>query len=106
WKATLQDFGPALSATVARDRVIGGFFGLIAFSIVEHLLWHARAQDLLRRRFAEIMHMLAELARPRTSTSTQAVTADNVHWWRPRISQKIHYVQVSIESSKFEAGLI
>jgi multidrug resistance protein MdtO len=102
WKATLQDFGPALSATVARDRVIGVFFGLIVFSIVEHLLWHVRAQDLLRRHFAEIMHMLAELARPRTSSATAAVTTDNV----ARISQKIHDVQVSIESSKFEAGLI
>jgi multidrug resistance protein MdtO len=106
WKATLQDFGPALSATVARDRVIGIFFGLIVFSIVEHLLWHARAQDVLRRRFAEIMHMLAELARPRTSSATAAVTTDNVDSWRRRISQKIHDVQVSIESSKFEAGLI
>jgi multidrug resistance protein MdtO len=106
WKATLQDFGPALSATVARDRVIGVFFGLIVFSIVEHLLWHVRAQDLLRRRFAEIMHMLAELARPRTSSATAAVTTDNVDSWRPRISQKIHDVQVSIESSKFQAGLI
>src|SRR5580765_4903128 len=97
WKATLQDFGPALSATVARDRVIGIFFGLIVFGAVEHLLC---------RRFAEIMHMLAELARPRTSSATAAVTTDNVDSWPPRISQKIHDVQVSIESSKFQAGLI
>ena len=106
WKATLQDFGPALSATVARDRVIGVFFGLIVFSIVEHLLWPVRAQDLLRPRLAEMMHMLAQLARTRTSSASAAVAADNVDSWRRRISQKVHDVQVSIESTKFQAGLI
>ena len=49
WKAILQDFGPALSATVARDRVIGVFFGLIVFGAVEHLLWPVRAQDCCAR---------------------------------------------------------
>ena len=106
YKAILQDFGPALSATVARDRLIGVFFGLIVFSIVEHLLWPVRAQDVLRARLAEIMHMLAELARTRTSSATAAVTTDNVGSWRRRISQKVHDVQVLIESSKFQAGLI
>ena len=31
YKAVLQGFGPALSATVVRDRLIGVFFGLIVF---------------------------------------------------------------------------
>ena len=73
YKAILQDFGPALSATVVRDRVIGVFFGLIVFSIVEHLLWPVRAQDPLRARLAEIMRMMADLARPGTSSATAAV---------------------------------
>jgi hypothetical protein len=76
------------------------------FSIVEHLLWPVRAQDVLRARLAEIMHMLAELARTGTSSATAAVTADNVDSWRRRISEKVHDVQVSIESTKFQAGLI
>src|SRR4029434_2042847 len=67
WKATLQDFGPALSATVARDRVIGIFFGLIVFGAVEHLLWPVRAQDVLRARLGEMLHLLAALARAATT---------------------------------------
>ena len=66
YKAILQDFGPATSATVVRDRLIGVFFGLIVFGIVEHLLWPVRARDALRARLAELMHLLAELARTGT----------------------------------------
>src|SRR5262249_23393510 len=33
YKAILQDFGPATSATVVRDRLIGIFFGLIVFGV-------------------------------------------------------------------------
>ena len=68
YKAVLQDFGPALSATVVRDRLIGVFFGLIVFGIVEHLLWPVRAQDALRARLAEMLHLLADLARSGTSS--------------------------------------
>src|SRR5207344_1641036 len=57
YKAVLQGFGPALSATVVRDRLIGVFFGLIVFGIIEHRLWPVRAQDALRTRLAEIMHL-------------------------------------------------
>ena len=67
YKAILQDFGPATSATVVRDRLIGVFFGLIVFGVVEHLLWPVRAQDALRARLAEMLRLLAELARSRTS---------------------------------------
>ena len=48
YKAILQDFGPALSALVVRDRLVGVFFGLVVFGIVEHVLWPVRAQDALR----------------------------------------------------------
>ena len=62
YKAVLQGFGPALSATVVRDRLIGVFFGLIVFGIVEHLLWPVRARDALRARLAEMLRLLADLA--------------------------------------------
>ena len=61
YKAILQDFGPAASATVVRDRLIGVFFGLLVYGAVEHLLWPVRAQDALRARLAEMMRLLAEL---------------------------------------------
>ncbi len=104
YKAILQDFGPATSATVVRDRLIGVFFGLIVFGVVENVLWPVRAQDALRARVAEIMHLLAELARAGTSSATPTVTNNDVDSWRRRISQKVQDAQGLIESSKFELG--
>jgi multidrug resistance protein MdtO len=104
YKAILQDFGPATSATVVRDRLIGVFFGLIVFGIVEHLLWPVRAQDTLRERLAEILRLLAELARSKTSAKTPTAIVDEVDSWRRRISQKVEDAQRLIESSKFETG--
>jgi multidrug resistance protein MdtO len=104
YKAILQDFGPALSALVVRDRLVGVFFGLMVFGIVEHVLWPVRAQDALRARLAELMHLLAELARTAASRATPTVTSHDVDSWRRRISQKVADVQELIESSKFELG--
>jgi multidrug resistance protein MdtO len=104
YKAVLQGFGPALSATVVRDRLIGVFFGLIVYGAVEHLLWPVRAQDALRARLAEMLHLLAELARAGTSRATSTVINTDLDSWRRRISQKVQDVQGLIESSKFESG--
>ena len=104
YKAILQDFGPATSATVVRDRLIGVFFGLLVFGVVEHLLWPVRAQDALRACLAEILHLLADLARSGTSDKTPTVIAADVDSWRRRISQKVEEMQGFIESSKFESG--
>ena len=120
WKATLQDFGPALSATVARDRVIGIFFGLTVFGIIERLLWPVRAQDVLRARLGEMLHLLADLARAATtrekrlqsssldhqSSADLSMATDDVDSYRRRISQKVQDIHTLIESSKFQAGLI
>src|SRR5437867_5656155 len=63
YKATLQKFGPAASATVVRDRLIGVAFGLIVFGIVEYLLWPVRAADRMHARLADVCRSLAALAR-------------------------------------------
>jgi multidrug resistance protein MdtO len=104
YKAILQDFGPASSATVVRDRLIGVFFGLTVFGVVEHLLWPVRARDALRARLAEVLHLLADLARSGRSDSTPTAIAGEVDSWRRRISQKVEETQGLIESSKFEFG--
>ena len=106
YKAILQGFGPALSATVVRDRLIGVFFGLIVFGIVEHVLWPVRARDALRARLSEMLHLLADLARSGTSDKTPSVIAADVDSWRRRISQKVQEIQTLIESSKFESGAL
>src|SRR5258706_8697640 len=104
YKAVLQGLGPALSATVVRDRLIGVFFGLIVFGVVEQLLWPVRAQDALRARLAEMLHLLADLARSGTTDKELAMIAADVDSLRRRISQKVEDVQGLIESSKFESG--
>ena len=106
YKAILQGFGPATSATVVRDRLIGVFFGLIVFGIVEHVLWPVRARDALRARLAELMHLLADLARSGTSDKPTTLIAADVDSWRHRISQKVQEIQTLIESSKFESGAL
>jgi multidrug resistance protein MdtO len=97
YKAVLQGFGAAASATVLRDRLIGVFFGLAVFGLVEHLLWPARAADVLRARFAEMLRLLAGLAR-----AADGQAAADVDRSRLRISQKVEEIQGLIESSKFE----
>jgi len=104
YKAVLQGFGPALSATVVRDRLIGVFFGLFVFGIIEHTLWPVRAADALRVRLAETLRLLAELARTKTVSAATAETGNAVDSWRQRISRKVEDVQELIESSKFELG--
>jgi len=103
YKAIFQgSFGPVTTLTVIRDRLIGVFFGLIVFGIVEHVLWPVSATDALCRGLAELMDLLAKLARTVTSTTPPTVTGDVVDAWRRRISQKVENVQELIESSKFE----
>jgi len=97
YKAVLQGFGAAASATVLRDRLIGVFFGLAVFGLVEHLLWPVRAADVLRARLAEMLRLLAALAR-----AGERQPAADVDRWRLRISQKVEEIQGLIESSKFE----
>jgi multidrug resistance protein MdtO len=104
YKAILQNFGPALSATVARDRLIGVFFGLIVFGIVEHVLWPVSARDALRARLTEMLRLLADLARSGTRSTIPAAIDADVDSWRRRISQKVEEIQTHIESSKFESG--
>ena len=104
YKAILQDFGPATSATVVRDRLIGVFFGLLVYGAVEHLLWPVRARDALRARLSEMLHLLADLARSGTAEKMHGEIPDDVDSWRRRISQKVEDIQGLIESSKFEPG--
>ena len=98
YKATLQKLGPAMSATVVRDRLIGVAFGLIVFTIVEHVLWPVRAADRMHARLADVLRSLAALAR------VASRPPDDVDARRQLISLQVADVQGFVESSKFEAG--
>ena len=98
YKATLQDLGPAVSATVVRDRLIGVAFGLVVFGVVEHLLWPVRAADRMHARLADVFRSLASFAR------VASRPPDDADARRQLISQQVADVQGFIESSKFEPG--
>src|SRR4029450_8819486 len=94
YKATLQGLGPAVSATVVRDRLIGVAFGLIVFGIVEHVLWPVRAADRMHARLADVPRSLAGLGR------VASQPPGDVDARRRLISQQVTDVQGFIESSK------
>ena len=98
YKAILQGVGPAVSALVVRDRLIGVAFGLIVFGLVEHFLWPVRAVDRMHARLADVLRSLAALAR------VASRPPDDVDARRQLISQQVTDVQGFIESSKFEPG--
>ena len=102
YKAVLQGFGPVGSAIVVRDRLIGVFFGLVVFGIIEHVLWPVRAVDRMRDRLADVLSSLADLALLRSVPGASG--SMNVEALRTLISQQITDVQGFIESSKFELG--
>jgi multidrug resistance protein MdtO len=101
YKATLQKLGPAASATVVRDRLIGVAFGLLVFGIVEHLLWPVRAADRMHARLADVLRSLAALARVAARPHDDG---RDVNARRDLISQQVTDVQGFVESSKFEPG--
>ena len=67
-------FGPSTNLTAIRDRLIGVSFVLIVLGIVEHLLWPVSAAKTLHTCVAELMHLLAELARNEAGSEAQAMT--------------------------------
>jgi multidrug resistance protein MdtO len=102
YKATLQDFGPPGSATVIRDRLIGIFFGLIVYGIIDNLLWPVRAADRMREGLADMLRELADLAK--LCTGNGAADPGKVDALRRLTSHQVAEVQGLIESSKFEPG--
>ena len=101
YKAILQGLGPAVSATVVRDRLIGVAFGLTVFAVVEHVLWPVRAADRMHARLADVLRSLAALARV---ASRPLGDAGDLDARRQLVSQQVTDVQGFIESSKFEPG--
>jgi len=101
YKATLQTLGPAVSATVVRDRLIGVAFGLTVFGLLEHVLWPVRAADRMHARLADVFRSLAAFAGVASQPRSDGGDVDTR---RASISQQVTDVQGFIESSKFEPG--
>ena len=96
----MQGFGPAVSATVLRDRLIGVALGLIVFGLLEHVLWPVRAADRTRERLADVFRSLSGLAL--ACAKPGGLRSSEVDAQRRLISQQVADVQGFIESSKFE----
>ena len=101
YKAVFQGFGPAVSATVLRDRLIGIAFGLIVFGLLERVLWPVRAADRMRERLADVFRSLSGLAL--VCAKPGGLRSSEVDAQRRLISQQVADVQGFIESSKFES---
>src|SRR5256712_732929 len=97
YKATLQNLGPAVSATVVRDRLIGVAFGLIVFGLVEHVLWPVRAADRMYSRLADVFRSLAAFARVASRPRADGADPESR---RQLISQQVTDVQGFIGSPK------
>jgi multidrug resistance protein MdtO len=104
YKAVFQGFGPAVSATVLRDRLIGVALGLIVFGLLEHVLWPVRAADRMRERLADVLRSLAGLAL--SCAKPGGLRSSEVDARRRLISQQVADVQGFIESSKFEPNAV
>src|SRR4029434_349037 len=100
YKAVLQGFGPAVSATVLRDRLIGVALGLIVFGLLERVLWPVRAADRMRERLADVFRSLSGLAL--ACAKPGGLRSSEMDAQRRLISQQVADVQGFIESSKFE----
>lgn len=100
YKAVLQGFGPAVSATVLRDRLVGVALGLIVFDLVERTLWPVRAADRMRERLADALEALGQLAK--ASAAPGGIEGREVDGRRRLIGEQVADVQGFIESSKFE----
>lgn len=100
YKSVFQSFGPSVSATVIRDRLIGVFLGLIVFGIVEHYLWPVSAAARMRERLADVLRSLGELALVCAGKGVSG--GRDVEELRRLISQQTVDLQSFIESSKFE----
>jgi multidrug resistance protein MdtO len=100
YKAVFQGFGPAVSPTVLRDRLLGVALGLIVFGLLEHVLWPVRAADRMRERLADVFRSLAALAL--ACANPGGLRPAEVDAQRRLISQQVADVQGFIESSKFE----
>jgi multidrug resistance protein MdtO len=98
YKSIFQSFGPSVSATVVRDRLIGVFLGLAVIGLVEHYLWPVSASKRMRERLADMLRSLGELALVRAGMKE----AERL---RHSISQEVADLQNLIESSKFETGI-
>ncbi|HET8946737.1 MAG TPA: FUSC family protein, partial [Candidatus Polarisedimenticolia bacterium] len=97
YKAVLQGFGVAVSATVIRDRLVGIALGLVVYTVIENTLWPVRAADALRARLSAALRQLGGLARGGAGDAA----ADAA---RGRIAHDLEEVQALIEVSKFEPG--
>ena len=102
YKVVLQGWGPVTELTVARDRLVGIAIGLVVFGLLEHLLWPVRADDLRRRRFAEVLRSLGALARMGDRDRTGAGPDRDLDEVRRRIAHDLAETQRAIEESKFE----
>jgi multidrug resistance protein MdtO len=104
YKVILQGWGPVTELKVARDRLVGVAFGLVVFGLLEHYLWPVRASDRRQQHFADVLRLLAGLARlgGRERSEAGPDPDPELDDLRRRIAQVLAETQRLLDESKFE----
>ncbi len=100
----LQEFSFNTSLTVARDRAVGIFLGLLMMWVFFDRLWSTPAGVLMRTEFISTLRLLALLAREPVSNDVQ-VAIERSHALRERISSQLDRVRTLTDAVLFEFGV-
>ncbi|MDB6039006.1 MAG: hypothetical protein JWM99_2847 [Verrucomicrobiales bacterium] len=104
FKCALQSYGTYTELRVVRDRFVGIALGLIVFGIINSQLWPVSALETIRAKLADILHLLAHLARLPDDQANPAPRLVEAYTLRLQAYKDFAVVVELQESSKFEPG--
>jgi multidrug resistance protein MdtO len=99
----LQEFAFQTSLSIARDRVVGVFVGLVAMWLVFDRLWGRSAMVEMRRTFIVNLRLLAQFAREPLSNDLK-VAAERSFSLRETINNSLDQVRSLADGVLFEFG--
>jgi multidrug resistance protein MdtO len=98
----LQEFKFQTSLAVARDRVAGIFFGLVAMWLIFDQLWGASAMTAMQRSFVSTLRLLAKLMTPVYKAS--GVATEEAYRLRETISTNFEELRQQADGVILEFG--
>jgi multidrug resistance protein MdtO len=99
----LQEFAFQTSLYVARDRLVGIFFGLVMMWLVFDQLWSAPAAVQMKGAFISVLRLQSQLARAAASTDVRE-TAERSDALRETINTHLDMVRALADGVLFEFG--
>jgi multidrug resistance protein MdtO len=100
----IDSFRPAVKLTVARDRLLGIFLGIVVTGLVFAVSGHRLARDALRGALAKALRSLAELARVGIGAMDPIAAVDPVRGHRWSVYSALAATLALDEEARYEAG--